>query len=171
MTYPQLLNAVAAALTPRALANGKGTVEIAESLEQARGMLTAAPRSWRIILHWEGYADHPAARQGVTYHQVATVLQAPRGLVHKPGDHLTNPLPDGTPSFSTRMEQVSEWMRAMRFPQGTNADPSGFALANSQWLDTTAGFMAHAFSWQLEAAHPGFDTNIILQFPHLNPTP
>ena len=165
MTYPQLIQAVEAALTPLANAAG-GSVIVAESIEQARAFLDAAPNRWRIILHWEGFGDHANAREGMTSHQVATVIQAPRGLEHTPD--ITRPQPDGTPGFSTRISSLVGWMGAMRFPNGTGADVAGFAMAGSQWLPTVPNFAAHVINWKLDAALPPYSQTIPLVFPHLS---
>lgn len=166
MTFDQLINAVTAALAPRVIAEG-GVLEVAESLEQARSFLGSPPNRWRLILHWEGYGDHEAARQGMTSHQVATVIQQPRGLTHKPGENLTNPLPSGAMPLSWRLAQVVAWMMALRFPDGTGADSAGFALSGSQWLETVPTAAAHALNWRLDAALPAFAQTIPLSFPHL----
>lgn len=166
MTYDQLIAAVAAALTPRVAAM-QGTIEVAESLEEARKMLEAAPGRWRLILHWEGFGEHPEARMGMTVHQVATVIQAPRGLAHKPSPIAASPT--GRPPFSSYIRTVSEWMTAMRFPNGTGADVAGFAPAGSLWLSTVPNFAAHALNWKLDAALPPFPETIPLEFPHLTP--
>lgn len=167
MNYAQLINAVEAALTPLVEAEG-GKVEIAQSLERARTALGNGPGRWRVILHWEGYGDHEHARMGMTNHQIATVIQAPNGLAKN--QSATKDRPDTTKAFSHYLECVSAWMRAMRFPNGTNADSAGFQLANSQWLDTVPTHNAHVIAWRLPAAHPEFLTQTIpLVFPHLNP--
>jgi hypothetical protein len=164
MTYAQLINAVKTALRPLAEA-ADGKLVVAESLEEAQKFLGGNPRTWRIILHWEGFGEHPLARQGLTYHQVATVIQAPRGLAHnqEPTERKTS----GDPGFHAYIEMVSGWMRALRFPDGTGADDAGFSTAGSQWLPTAAGYAAHTINWQLEAAEPGYETTIPLTFPHL----
>lgn len=165
MTYAQLVRAVAAALTPLASAQG-GKVECAATLEQARSFMGAAPRGWRIVLHWEGFGDHPEARLGMTAHQVATVIQAPAGL-----DILrdaTADKPGGAKGFHHYISLVDGWMRALRFPNGCGADVAGFQLANSQWLETVPTYAAHAISWRLDAALPAFPLTIPLSFPHLN---
>lgn len=166
MNYTQLIDAVYTAVAPLAEANG-GTVEIVETLAEARAALDTAPGRWRIILHWEGYGEHPEARLGMTFHQVATVVQTSRGLVHKPSPIAATP--GGRPSIASLIEQVSLWMAALKFPNGTGADSAGFAKVGSQWLDSASGTAAHVFDWRLEAADPAFDENIVLSFPHLNP--
>lgn len=166
MTYDQLVNAVENALAPLAAAAG-GRVIVAESLEEARKFLDAAPNRWRVILHWEGYAEHPEARNGMTSHQVATAIQAPRGLAHKPD--VTKDKPSGAPAFSSYIAVVIGWMTALRFPNGTGADIAGFSLTGSQWLETQPGYAAHVLTWRLDAALPAFTTTIPLEFPHLNP--
>ena len=169
MTYDQLLNSVATALAPRVGA-AKGELVVVESLEAARGMLlAAAPNRWKLILHWQGYGDHAAARQGMTTHQVATVIQQPAGLLHRPGENLTKPLPSGDEPFSRRISQVIAWMMALRLPNGTGADSAGFAMSGSQWVESAAKSTAHVLNWKLDAALPGFPETIPLIFPHLTP--
>lgn len=166
MTYDQLINSVANALRPR-VAGAGGELVVAESLEKAHAFLTAAPNRWRLILHWEGFGDHEAAREGMTSHQVATVIHQRDGLVHRPGENLTNPLPSGASPFSERITTVVSWMTALRFPNGTGADVAGFAMAGSQWLAADKQSTAHVLNWRLDAALPGFENHIILDFPHL----
>ena len=164
MNYAQLVRAVKAALEPLATAEG-GSVLAAATLEQARSFLKAAPRGWRIILHWEGYGGHPNAREGMTAHQIATVIQAPAGL-----DIDRDPTadkPGGAKGFHHYITLVDGWMRALRFPHGTGADIAGFQLGNSQWLESTPSHAAHVISWRLVAALPPFSAHIPLTFPHL----
>lgn len=166
MTFPQLLTAMEDALLPLAAAQG-GIVEVAQSPEEAQKFLAAAPRRWRIIIHWEGFGNHDGARLGMTTHQLATVIQAPAGLLMRPGEQLTRPRPNGDAPFSTRMEQVRRWVAGMRFPNGCGVDIAGFVLNDSQWLPTVSGMGAHVFNWQLDAALPAFSEHVILNFPHL----
>lgn len=155
MTSATLLAAVAAALLPRVSADG-GVQEVAASLEEAREYLLTAPARWRLILLWDGYGSHPAAREGMTSHQVTAVLQQARGLPAASAPKLL--------SFADRIEQVSCWIRAMRFPDGTGADAAGFALADSRWLETHPSARAHALSFTLTAALPSFGETIPLTF-------
>jgi hypothetical protein len=164
MTYNQLMNAVDDALTPR-VAAANGQLILAESLEQARLLLESGPKRWRLILHWEGYGEHEKAREGMTRHQVATVIQAPRGLVKSPSP--TKPGPGGQVPFSEYISLVVAWMSALRFPDGTGADDAGFSSAGSQWLQTLPAYSAHVLSWSLDAAVPPYEMTIPLVFPHL----
>ena len=163
MTFAALLNAVSLALAPRVSEAG-GVLEIAESMDEAQTFLEGSPNRWRLILHWEGFGSHPLARQGMTSHQLAAVIQQPRGLAHRPGANLTNPLPGGALPFSDRLAQVVGWMTAMRFPDGTNADIAGFSLETSQWLPTTATCRAHVLNFKLDAALPAYPLTIPLAF-------
>lgn len=165
MTYDQLINAIETALAPRVAAAG-GVLEVAQSLAEARRFLESAPGRWRLVLHWEGYGEHPAAREGMTSHQVATVIQAPRGLAHRPSP--VKPGPAGQQPFSYYISLVTGWMAALRFPDGTGADEAGFAPAGSQWLETVNGYAAHVLNWSLAAALPPFTHHIPLDFPHLS---
>lgn len=165
MTYEQLIAAMSTALAHRVAAMS-GTLEVAESLEEAQKFLESAPGRWRLILHWEGFGEHENAREGMTSHQVATVIQAPRGLTHRPSPIEASPT--GRPAFSAYIRTVMDWITAMRFPNGTGADVAGFAPTGSQWLTTTSGFAAHVLNWRLDAAIPPFAQHIPLTFPHLN---
>lgn len=164
MTYAQLMTAVTAAARAEVGAQG-GQVEMAESMEEVQAFMAASPRSWRLILHWEGLGEHPSARQGMVYHQVATVIQAPRGLMKSPSPLQASPT--GTRPFSDYIDLATSFMVALRFPNGTGADSAGFAPAGSQWLETTPNFAAHVLNWKLTAALPPFTRTIPLVFPHL----
>lgn len=151
MTSAVLLRATAAAILSRVTAAG-GVLESAESLEEARDFLAAAPARWRIILLWEGYGAHAAAREGMTTHQVTAVVQQLRGLPAAAAPKLL--------SFSDRIEQVSGWIRSLRFPDGAECDSAGFALSDSRWLETVKSTRAHALTFSLVAALPAL-TEII----------
>jgi hypothetical protein len=167
VTFTALINSVAAALKPRAQQVGMD-VEVALDLESAEAFLNAAPNRPRLILHWEGFGDHALSRQGMTIHQLATVIQMAKGLGHRPGTRLTNPGPYGQVPFSTRIEQVTGWMTGMRFPDGTQADWAGFSLAGSQWITTAVKTQqCHGFNWRLDAALPPPPEEILLQFDNL----
>lgn len=158
MTNAAILTAVAAALTPLVEAAG-GRLEQAQSMDEAAAYLAGAPNGWRVIVVWPGYGSHPAAREGMAYHQVTTIVQAPRGLPAH--------VPDGLNTISGQVEQVSAWMRGLRFGEGWDVDEAGFALENSVWLDTHATARAHAMTWQLAGALPPFSTTIPIPLPTL----
>jgi hypothetical protein len=166
MTYEQLMTAMKDALAPRVAAMS-GSLEEAENPEAARAFLDSAPSRWRLILVWEGYGEHSEARMGMIVHNVATVIQAPRGLAkdRKP----TTQSPSGSPAFSGYINAVNNWITAMRFPDGTEADVAGFAPAGSLWVPTVPSFAAHVLNWKLDAALPPFQETIALNFPHLTP--
>lgn len=162
MTFATLINAVSDALEERVTAAG-GTLEIAESLEEAHAFLESAPKKWRLILHWEGYGPHDKSRLGMTHHQIATVIQQAKGLGQR-GRTLTNVSPGGAIPFSERLAQVIGWMTAMRFPEGWNADEAGFSLENSQWVTAEPSTRGHVISWKLQAALPAYPLTIPLAF-------
>jgi len=151
MTSASLLTAMAAAIRPRVLA-ASGGLELAESLEEARDFLASAPSRWRMVLLWDGYGSHPAAREGMASHQVTAVIQQVRGLGSERSAKLL--------TFSDRIEQVSGWIRALRFPDGSEADPYGFSLTDSRWLETVKTARAHALSFSLATALPAFSETI-----------
>lgn len=164
MNFSQLLAAIETALTPLAQAAG-GDVTVAESLEKAHAFMDGAPRRWRVILHWEGYGEHAAARLGMTTHQVATVIQAPTGLRQAPSPIDAAP---GCQAMSDLITMVSGWMLAIRLPDGTGADVAGFSLASSQWLQSVPQVTSHVCSWRLPAAlPPRLHGTIDLVFLHL----
>lgn len=153
MTSAVLLRATAAAILSRVTAAG-GVLESAESLEEARDFLAATPARWRIILLWEGYGAHAAAREGMTTHQVTAVVQQIRGL---PAANAAAPK---LLTFSDRLEQVSAWIRSLRFPDGAECDSAGFALSDSRWLESAKSTRAHALSFSLVAALPALTETI-----------
>ncbi len=159
MTSSALLSAVSAALHPRVSAAG-GVCDVAESMDEAVVFLAAAPVRWRLILLWDGYGSHAHAREGMTYHNVTCVIQQLRGL---PAAGLATTAK--LLAFSDRIESVSAWMRALRFPDGQDADIAGFSLTESRWLQTVEKARAHSLSFQLQAALPGFTDTIPLVFP------
>lgn len=155
MTSSALLAAISTALASR-VAAAQGGMEVAESLAEASDFLAAAPARWRLILLWEGYGSHAAAREGMTTHCVTAVVQQLRGLAAARTPGLL--------SFADRLEQVSAWMRALRFPDGTGADSAGFSLSDSRWLETAKTARAHAITFSLIAALPPFPETIPLSF-------
>lgn len=157
MNTTALVLAVHTALTPLVAAAG-GTLDLARSFDEAHAFLSSAPSRWRVVLVWGGYASHPQAREGMTYHSLTTILQAPNGLAR---DRGTRSL-----SLTDQIETLSAWMRAMRFPDGWQADSAGFSLESSNWIASTAQrFSSHALNWQIEAALPGFTHHIIIPPP------
>ena len=158
MTSSSLLAAVSHALTPRVIAAG-GVCDVAESMDEAVVFLAAAPVRWRLVLLWDGYGSHAAARQGMTYHNVTAVVQQLRGL---PATGLATTAK--LLAFSDRIEIVSAWMRALRFPDGQEADAAGFSLLDSRWLQTVDKARAHSLSFQIQAALPDFSETIPLEF-------
>ena len=89
-------------------------------------------------------------------HQVTCVIQQLRGL---PADRTAKLL-----AFADRLEQVSAWVRSLRFPEACQADPAGFSLADSRWLETIPSCRAHGMSFNIEAALPAFSEIIPLEF-------
>lgn len=142
----------------------RGSLQVARSLQHARGMLSTAPKQWSLILHYEGTAPHPQALGGMTYHRVATVIQQAAGLALDRGAAIHRTAAGAEP-FLRRIEQVSAWMRALKFPDGLEADPAGFSLEESDWVETTEHALAHSLSFQLEAALPAFPANALFTIP------
>jgi hypothetical protein len=155
MTSSALIAAVSAALASRVAAAG-GVADIAESMDEAVAYLAGGTTRWRLILLWDGYGSHPAAREGMTTHQITAVIQQARGLPAAAGPKLL--------AFAERIEQVSAWIRAMRFPDGCEADQAGFSLADSRWLEAPKATRAHMLNFSLAAALPGFAETIPLVF-------
>lgn len=147
MTSSAILTSVHAALAPLVVA-ADGVCEVVESMDEAAALLTGAPGRWRLILLWDGYGSHPAARQGMATHQVTTVIQQVRGLPAAAKPKLL--------AFADRIEQVSLWIRAMRFPDGAEVDSAGFALEDSRWLEASKSTRAHMLNFTLVAALPNF---------------
>lgn len=159
----ELLLGLAAYLTPLVTAAG-GKLQVAKSLEHAHKMLNEGPQGWSLILHYEGVSPHPNSRDGMAYRRVATVIQQEEGLKIRKGDALFDSLAGGPPMLA-RTEQVSEWMRALKFPDGLDADCAGFSLEEEDWVESKPQTLAMSLSWQLEVALPHFSQSATFVIP------
>lgn len=170
MTYDQLMRAIHSALAAELRPHG-GEAQLAQSFDTAAEYLKHAPARWRVVVFWTGFGDHEAAREGMTNHQVTALVQARKSMAFAATPH-TRPEPmSGIMSFAERIALVSAIFRAFRLPDGTGADPAGFALTGSDWIDAGAEHDAHALQFALAAAHPPFPAHIALDFPHLANNP
>lgn len=158
MTATELITRLKATLTPILEENG-GQLEVAKSLADARVFLSSAPRRWRVILLFDGFSSHSASRYGKTYYRVATIIQQREGFRPKTGDEIHVSAHGGDP-FLKLVEDVSELMRALRFPNGDDADCAGFTLEEGDWIDAERDGHAFNLGWQLEAALPHYEATI-----------
>lgn len=133
MTADEMLRCVENTLAPLVAAQ-LGQLDVASDPEHAIEMLATAPPKWRLILGWPGYGGHPDAILGMGQHRIFAIVQAPKGLPVRHADTLHRSGPAGAPPLLSRIETVSRWFRAMRFPDGCGVDSKGWALEGSNWL-------------------------------------
>lgn len=145
-----MLAAVGAALASRVAAL-KGALSVAEDPDHALEILSAtAPQGWRLVLFFPGYASHPNARTGMGTMRLGAIVQTAKGL-QAPGGALEDR--GALPSIHRLIDDVRQWVSAMRFPVERNVDDHGFALTGSAWIaleQTTT--KQHQLDFELQAA-------------------
>lgn len=129
-----ILRKVEDALRPLLTAAG-GILDTASDAGHALELLATAPPAWRVILGWPGWGEHPQAREGMAVVRVFAIVQGPSGLHVRRGEQTHRGTPADPVPLMERIETVSGWIRALRFPDGSGIDRAGFALAGSAWID------------------------------------
>lgn len=112
----------------------QGVLDVATDPGHALEILSAAPSGWRAVLLWPGYGEHPEATLGMGAQRISIIIQAAKGLPVRPGDLLHRKTPLCQPLMAL-IENVSMWVRAMRFPGDAYFDAKGFALTGSAWFE------------------------------------
>ncbi len=144
-------------LAPLIQAEG-GVLDVATDLEHALEMLASAPKRFRVVLVWDGYGSHPQNREGMAATRFTTFIHANIGLSHNAGSKIYRESVEGDKPFTARLEQLSEWVRALRWPDGADIDHAGMVLEDSDWvLNTPKNTKAHSLNWSLAQAltpHP-----------------
>lgn len=160
------LSGIETALKPLIEAE-KGQLNIATDVDDALQLLVTAPNRFRVVLTWDGFGDHPEAINGVNQMRFLVIVQQARGMSKDPSDSLHRQAHQvGEPPFLDRLEQVSGWFRALRFP-GRNCSCEGLALTDSNWVgDAPAKTRAHALTFSLVVAHPPLPPAISLPNPN-----
>jgi hypothetical protein len=161
----EILRLTEAALKPLVEAQS-GSLDVAVDLDHAMKILATSPKTFRVIMTWEGYSDHPTSRNGMANSNFLVILHHNPGLAKDPATSLhTQAHEVGELSFLARLEQVSAWFRALRFP-GRGMDCDGFVLTDSQWAAETPGnTRAHAMTFTIQTALPSFSETIIIPAP------
>ena len=134
-TADEVLRAVEDALAPLIKSRG-GSLDVASDPDHAVQLLALAPARWRVVLGWPGFGGHPSAREGMGAHRIYIIVQASKGLARNPGDlvHRGRPTMPAGP-LGNLIDQVSRWVRALHFPDGSAVDHAGFAQEGSAWLE------------------------------------
>lgn len=146
-----LLRDIENALRPRIEAKG-GNLDMASDLGHALEMLSTKVRGWRVIINFEGYGDHELADDGMNTCRFQIFLHANKGLATPVGNAIHRDQ-NGTDSFLSRIEFVSQLLRALRWPNGHNVACKGMAVADSQWIiDAPDHTRAHVLNASLVIA-------------------
>lgn len=132
-----------------------GSCVVARDPDHVVEMLELAPAGWRVILHWPGYASHPQARTGMAMTRVTAIIQRAEGL-SAPGGELEDR--GALPAMTRLIEDVSQWVRALRFPTDRNTDAAGFSLTGSAWIsvEPSKKVTAHQVDFEMAVALPPF---------------
>lgn len=148
-TNASLQAQIISALEPLCEAN-QGRIDLAISEDDALRKLGTKPAgAWRIVMLWNGHGNHPDARYGMTNALFTTFIHQNIGMAHK----IEGKLIHGDASFHARLDQVSKWMRSIRWPDGHNVAEEGLVLEDSNWVsDTHKSVLAHGLDWSLAYA-------------------
>lgn len=135
MTIDLILQALEDHLRPLVEGQG-GIVDIAETADDALQMLAGnAPTKWRVILTATGDApaDDPSGRSGYVVGGFSAIVQAPLGMVAKPGKtlHRTH---GTTASFLARLNFVIRKLRAVVFDAGEIDCERNLMFDGWRWL-------------------------------------
>jgi len=165
-TSYSILTDIENALRPLIEADG-GRLDVASDIDDALEQLSHSPKGWRVVLLWDGHQSHPEGRRGMSRAGVTTFLQMNTGMtkksiVHRPGA-------GGRAAFLTRMETLSKWCRALRWPGDSETyqsgvDEAGLVLEDSSWVSAAGKTtLAHGLTWSLQYALESQSTPILIQ--------
>jgi len=162
-TADQILRAVEDALKPLVAGLG-GTLDVAADPDHALELLNVSPAKWRVILGWPGFGSHPDAINGMGTHRCYLIVQIAKGMQVNPGHalHRGRPsLPAGP--MAALIKEVTAWMCALWFPDGSHVDQRGFALDGSAWLEVDGiETKQHQIDFSVAAALPSHESRIPL---------
>lgn len=140
-----------------------GVLDVASDLGHAMEILATSPSKFRVVLMWDGYGAHEHSREGMAVVRLSTFLHVNLGMTKEPGEKLYKESMNGDMPFLDRLEQLSKWMRALRWPHGADVDPAGLSLQDSEWvLDTPGNSKAHMLGWALDQALAPFDKTLVI---------
>lgn len=155
MDASTILNAVEAYLSPL-MADNKGSLVIAETLEDAIEMLQVAPANWRAILTIDGDAPNENINSaGITTAQLVAYVQAPKGM-ERPRRSLSHAnRRDATPSFFTRRDWMIRKIRGLKLVhQEIDSIPHTFEYKGSVWfkIENLPAFRTQACTFEITYA-------------------
>ncbi len=155
MDASTILNAVESYLSPL-MADNKGSLVVAETLEDAIELLQVAPTNWRAILTIDGDAPNEQINSaGLTVAQLVAYVQAPKGL-EVPRRSLTHAnRRDGTPSFFTRRDWMIRKIRGLKLAHPEiDSTPRTFEYKGSVWfkVDSLPMFRTQACTFEVTYA-------------------
>lgn len=164
MDASTILNAVEAYLLPL-MAENKGSLVVAETLEDAIEMLQVAPAGWRAILTMDGDAPNENINSaGLTTAQLVAYVQAPSGmeLPRRSLSHANRR--DATPSFFARRDWVIRKIRGLKLlHQEIDSTPRTFEYKGSVWfkIQNLPAFRTQACTFEITYAldNPETDPN------------
>ena len=164
-TPASLLQNIEDALSPIIAAAG-GEYHAASTLEHALEILSTSPKKWRVIATFEGYGDHPGAKNGINEARFLFIVHAATGLRAKPGANVHRVSPSERLAFLDLLETVSGNLRALRWPDGFGVDCAGLVLSDSNWITDAPGkSIAHQMTFSLTMALPPLPPVIVVPVP------
>lgn len=174
MDASTILNAVESYLAPL-MADNKGSLVVAETLEDAIELLQVAPSNWRAILTMDGDAPNENINSaGLTVAQLVAYVQAPKGM-EVPRRSLSHAnRRDGTPSFFTRRDWMIRKIRGLKLThQEIDSTPRTFEYKGSVWfkIENLPAFRTQACTFEITYALDDPETDPDGTAPVLLPSP
>jgi hypothetical protein len=141
----------------------ENALDVVSGLDAGLALLNTTPKRWRVALFCEGYGSHPEARLGVSTVRFTTIVHMKTGMERDRGSSFYKDHVDGSPSFLSRLELVSGWMRSLRWADGCNVECSGLSLEGSERVqDMPTGSTAESLEFVLTLGLPEFTNHIII---------
>lgn len=134
-TQDELLRQLEGALRPLAEGWAAGELDVVSTPDQLYEILAAAPRSWRLVLGWDGWEEAQGSRESWVNDSYYAIVQIPQGLAVRPGEEVYRQRAGDAPTLMSLIETVDAWFRSMRFPGPTGVDGAGFQTVGGAWFD------------------------------------
>ena len=111
MTADRILIALGGYLKPLAEADG-GTLELSGTPQNTLELLRTGPARWRVILQWQRMDQ--VSKASALSMRFLVIVQQSKGLGVQPGRDVQTDRA-GDPALLTRLHQVIDWVRAVKF--------------------------------------------------------
>ena len=151
----EILRYIEAALAPLVQGNG-GECDVAADEDTAIGMLMTAPRSWRVVLQYDGRGTQENSQIALSPWKFVAWVQAAKGLPVKAGSDVHQARAGGAPPMLDLVDAVEGWILALAFTIPGIQCP-GARSTGSQWATLESDrTRQHRLSFELLAELPRY---------------